>query len=88
MSNALIDQLHLYDNIDGNNRVLSIFLNFQKHFDSVNIDILLNKLYFYGIKGICHSLLKSYLTYRNQYSYLYKWQILIKQEGYTSTSRL
>ena len=47
-----------------------MFLNFQKAFDSVDIDILLNKLYFFNIRGIFHSSLKSYLTYRNQYTFM------------------
>ena len=51
-----------------------VFLNdLKKAFDTVDHQILLNKLELYGIKGQALTLLKSYLTNRNQP----KWQINI-----------
>jgi len=51
-----------------NNKTLagSVFCNLEKAFDSVNHDILLSKLSYYGISGKAKSLLKSYLQNRHQ----------------------
>jgi len=44
----------------------SIFCDLEKAFDSVNHDILLSELPYYGINGKAKLLLKSYLQYRYQ----------------------
>ena len=51
-----------YMNIDNKMFNLTVFIDLQKAFDTVNHDILLKKLEFYGIKGQALDLLKSYIS--------------------------
>ena len=44
-----------------------LFLDLQKAFDTVSHDILLKKLYHYGMHGNAYRLLASYLTGRKQF---------------------
>ena len=55
-----------FDSIYSGNFVLSVFLDFKKAFDTVDHKILLSKFDFYGIRGVSHKWLKSYLSERNQ----------------------
>ena len=50
-----------------NEYVLSIFIDLKKAFDTVNHEILLSKLKFYGISGISNSWFRSYLSKRKQF---------------------
>ncbi len=52
--------------LEDNLYVISTFIDLSKAFDTINHDILLKKLSYYGIRGICLDLLKSYLSNRLQ----------------------
>ena len=47
---------------------MNIFLDMSKAFDTLDHTILLNKLHYYGIRGVSLSLFISYLQNRNQYT--------------------
>ena len=53
--------------IDTNNFVVGIFIDLQKAFDTVDHNILLHKLNYYGIRGLTNDWFKSYLLNRKQY---------------------
>ena len=53
--------------IDNKQITCGLFLDFSKAFDTVNHDILLSKLYTYGIRGTPFKWFKSYLSNRTQF---------------------
>ena len=46
---------------------VNIYIELLKAFDTLNFDILLYKLHYYGIKDIALKLIKSYISTRKQY---------------------
>ena len=54
--------------LDEKQYVIGIFIDFRKVFDTVNHDILLDKLECYGIRWHANKFFRSYLTNRRQYT--------------------
>ena len=59
---------HLHENMEKNEYTFGLFLDYQKAFDTVSHNILLDKLKHYGIRGVANQWLRSYLTDRLQYT--------------------
>ena len=58
---------NIKSNLDSGQFSAGIFINLQKAFDTVNHEILCEKLLHYGFRGIPQKLLESFLTNRKQY---------------------
>lgn len=65
---ALMDFVEQVSNaIDLKQYTIGVFLDLQKAFDTIDHTILLSKLQGYGIRGLAHNWVKSYLENRKQY---------------------
>ena len=53
--------------MDNSMSTVAVFIDLKKAFDTVDHNILLNKLEHYGIRGLALSWIQSYLTNRTQY---------------------
>ena len=60
----------LYDKIskaiDDNKFAIGVFIDLQNAFDTIDHNILLEILYFYGIRGLSYEWFKDYLSDRQQ----------------------
>ena len=80
---------NLVNVLDNEKCALGILLDFQKAFDTVDRGILLDQLYFCGIRGIAREWLISYLSSRQQsviyngHEYEYKMMIYGFPQGST-----
>jgi len=61
---SIVEDIH--ENLACNNFVCGVFIDLEKAFDTVNHEILLQKLNFYGIRGTSNLWFKSYLENRKQ----------------------
>ena len=61
----IMEKIHF--DLDDGNFVFGIYLDLSKAFDTVNHNILIQKLYHYGIRSHALSWFESYLTNRKQY---------------------
>ena len=59
--------LNLYQQVENKNLILGVFIDLSKAFDTINRNILLDKLNSYGIRSIVNNWFKSYLDNRQQY---------------------
>jgi retron-type reverse transcriptase len=58
---------NIIESLDSGNYAATLFLDFSKAFDTVNHNILLQKLNHYGIRGIGNQWIESYLSNRKQF---------------------
>ena len=59
----------IYDAMNNNDRTLSVYIDAQKSFNTVNHYILLTKIEYFGILGNNAKWLKNYLSNRKQCTY-------------------
>ena len=58
---------YIYKSLDEGNYVFGIYIDLKKAFDTVQHQILLQKLQYYGIRGIALYWFNSYLSNRKQF---------------------
>ena len=80
----LIDHT-MYEQMDQQKTPLHIYIDLSKAFDTLNFDILLSKLKYYGLSEIPRKLITNNLTNRNQYV---KFESCISNHVLISTSVL
>ena len=59
---------NIYDTLDNKQYQITVLCDLSKAFDTVSHNIMLHKLYNYGIRGKANDFLRSYLSDRNQYT--------------------
>ena len=67
--------------VDNNLFSIGVFVDLSKAFDTLNHDILLNKLEHYGVRGITLDWFKSYIQNRQQYVFFNGTSSSLRQIG-------
>jgi hypothetical protein len=81
--------LRVTKNVDKRIPTIAIYMDMTKAFDYVDFNILLQKIYDYGVRGNAHDLIKSYLSNRLQVTVIDKIDMKTRTEvSYHSKSRL
>ena len=57
----------IYNSIDSKQHCAAVFIDLKKAFDTVNHKLLVDKLSFYGVRGVANAWLENYLMNRKQY---------------------
>ena len=55
------------NSLENNNYAIGVFIDLKKAFDTGDHDILCKKLHFYGVCGVSHKWIQSYLENRKQF---------------------
>ena len=58
---------NVVNSLSKRNHIIALFMDLSKAFDTIDHNILLHKLYNYGIRGVAWSWIKSYLSNRQQF---------------------
>ena len=67
-SQALVNVLdRVYESLDKGDIAVGVYLDIEKAFDCINHNILLDKLKYYGIRGVAWNWFSSYLENRKQF---------------------
>jgi hypothetical protein len=59
---------NIIESLNDKTKCNCVLLDLSKAFDCIQHDILMDKLYKYGVQGIPHKLIESYLRNRTQHS--------------------
>lgn len=66
---ATVDLLdYITSELDKNNYVVVVYIDLKKAFDTVDIEILLDKIWKMGFRGVCYRLLKTYSKGRKHFT--------------------
>lgn len=77
---SIIDNIQ--SELDKGNFSCGVFIDLKKGFDTVDHKILLDKLKYYGVRGLSNTWFHSYLTYRKQYVCIGSSKSSLKQINY------